>query len=74
MTPTDPLAYRLLNDRYENASTPQDREAAARGMLLHRLQSGLSHFEVLRRAENCAERKAHLTQMGFEFPLTETQP
>ena len=68
MTPTDLRAYRLLNDRYENASTPQDREAAARSMLLKRLQSGMSHFEILRRSDTCAERKAHLTQMGFEFP------
>lgn len=52
VTKSDLFAYQLLNERYENANNPQDREAAARGMLLHRLQSGLAHSVILKCAED----------------------
>jgi hypothetical protein len=50
MTPTDLFAYQTMNTTYEITTSPAEREHAAKGMLLHRLQSGMSHFEILRRA------------------------
>ena len=49
MTPTDLYAYGVLEHTSRTASTPQEREHALRGMLLHRLQSGLAHDEILTR-------------------------
>jgi len=58
VTKSDLYAYQLLNERFENANTPQDREAAARGMTLHRLQSGLAHSVILKCAEDLKRHEA----------------